>query len=81
MTLAERTELRRPHLPQGATSMRAAQAVGPDVGNVRIGSIDAVLEVWPSGHAADYETYVTGKQSVVDLGLLGPANGASARVR
>ena len=23
------------------------------------GSIDAVLEVWPSGHAADYETYVT----------------------
>jgi glycine betaine/proline transport system substrate-binding protein len=36
------------------------------------GSIDAVLEVWPSGHAADYETYVTGKQSVVDLGLLGP---------
>ncbi len=37
------------------------------------GSIDAVLEVWPSGHAADYETYVTGKQSVVDLGLLGPS--------
>jgi len=36
------------------------------------GSIDAVLEVWPSGHAADYETYITGKQSVVDLGLLGP---------
>jgi glycine betaine/proline transport system substrate-binding protein len=28
--------------------------------------------VWPSGHAADYETYITGKQSVVDLGLLGP---------
>ena len=24
------------------------------------GSIDAVLEVWPSGHAADYETYITG---------------------
>jgi glycine betaine/proline transport system substrate-binding protein len=37
------------------------------------GEIDAVLEVWPSGHAADYETYVTGKQSVVDLGLLGPS--------
>lgn len=36
------------------------------------GSIDAVLEVWPSGHAADYETYITGKGSVVDLGLLGP---------
>jgi len=37
------------------------------------GSIDAVLEVWPSGHAADYETYITGKQSVVDMGKLGPA--------
>jgi len=37
------------------------------------GSIDAVLEVWPSGHAADYETYITDKGSVVDLGLLGPA--------
>ena len=49
MTLAERTELRRPHLPQGATSMRAAQAVGPDVGNVRIGSIDAVLATRHAG--------------------------------
>ena len=37
------------------------------------GSIDAVLEVWPSGHAADYETYVTGKGSVVDIGKLGPS--------
>ncbi len=37
------------------------------------GSIDAVLEVWPSGHAADYETYITGKGTVVDLGLLGPS--------
>jgi glycine betaine/proline transport system substrate-binding protein len=36
------------------------------------GSIDAVLEVWPSGHAADYETYITTNQTVVDLGLLGP---------
>lgn len=36
------------------------------------GSIDATLEVWPSGHAADYETYITGKGSVVDLGPLGP---------
>jgi len=36
------------------------------------GSIDAVLEVWPSGHAADYETYVTQNKSVVDMGLLGP---------
>jgi glycine betaine/proline transport system substrate-binding protein len=29
--------------------------------------------VWPSGHAADYETYITGKKSVVDLGKLGPS--------
>jgi glycine betaine/proline transport system substrate-binding protein len=36
------------------------------------GSLDAVLEVWPSGHAADYKTYVTDKKSVVDLGVLGP---------
>ena len=36
------------------------------------GSIDAVLEVWPSGHAADYETYITTNQTVVDIGLLGP---------
>jgi glycine betaine/proline transport system substrate-binding protein len=37
------------------------------------GSIDAVLEVWPSGHAADYETYITGTKTVVDMGLLGPS--------
>lgn len=37
------------------------------------GTIDAVLEVWPSGHVADYETYITGKKTVVDLGKLGPA--------
>ncbi len=37
------------------------------------GTIDAVLEVWPSGHAADYETYITGKMTVVDLGKLGPS--------
>jgi glycine betaine/proline transport system substrate-binding protein len=36
------------------------------------GDIDAVLEVWPSGHAEDYATYVTGNKTVVDLGLLGP---------
>jgi len=36
------------------------------------GSIDVTLEVWPSGHAADYETYIAGKKSVVDLGRLGP---------
>lgn len=37
------------------------------------GTIDAVLEVWPSGHAADYQTYVTDKGSVIDIGLLGPS--------
>jgi glycine betaine/proline transport system substrate-binding protein len=36
------------------------------------GTIDVTLEVWPSGHAADYDTYITGKKSVVDLGRLGP---------
>ncbi len=36
------------------------------------GDIDAVLEVWPSGHAADYDTYITQNASVVDMGLLGP---------
>lgn len=36
------------------------------------GDIDAVLEVWPSGHTKDYDTYITGKKSVVDLGKLGP---------
>ncbi len=36
------------------------------------GDIDAVLEVWPSGHAADYTTYVDQKKSVVCMGLLGP---------
>lgn len=36
------------------------------------GDLDAVLEVWPSGHAEDYATYVEDKESVVDLGLLGP---------
>ncbi len=36
------------------------------------GSVDAVLEVWPSGHAADYEKYITGNKTVVDLGELGP---------
>src|SRR3954451_5369426 len=36
------------------------------------GSLDAVLEVWPSGHAADKTTYIEEKKSVVELGLLGP---------
>jgi glycine betaine/proline transport system substrate-binding protein len=36
------------------------------------GDLDANLEIWPSGHVADYKTYITEKKSVVDLGLLGP---------
>ena len=36
------------------------------------GDIDAVLEVWPSGHAADVTTYIKEKKSVVQVGLLGP---------
>ena len=37
------------------------------------GDLDANLEIWPSGHAADYKTYITEKKSVVDLGKLGPS--------
>jgi len=36
------------------------------------GDLDAVLEVWPSGHAEDYKNYIDDKGSVVDIGLLGP---------
>jgi len=36
------------------------------------GSIDANLEVWPSGHASDIKTYIQEKKSVFDGGLLGP---------
>jgi glycine betaine/proline transport system substrate-binding protein len=36
------------------------------------GTIDANLEVWPSGHAKDIETYITTKKSVIDGGLIGP---------
>jgi glycine betaine/proline transport system substrate-binding protein len=36
------------------------------------GDIDAVLEVWPSGHAEDRATYIDEQKSVVDLGELGP---------
>ena len=36
------------------------------------GDLDAVLEVWPSGHVDDYETYITDKGTVVDMGELGP---------
>ena len=36
------------------------------------GDLDANLEIWPSGHTADFDTYITQKKSVVDIGLLGP---------
>ena len=36
------------------------------------GDVDANLEVWPSGHAQDIDTYVKKKKSVVDGGLIGP---------
>ena len=35
-------------------------------------TLDGVLEIWPSGHAKDYETYITGKKGIIDGGLLGP---------
>ncbi len=35
-------------------------------------SLDGNLEIWPSGHAKDYATYITGKKGVIDGGLLGP---------
>lgn len=35
------------------------------------GDLDATLEVWPSGHADDYATYIAGDGSVVDGGELG----------
>src|SRR3954447_17582045 len=34
--------------------------------------LDANLEIWPSGHAADRKTYIDEKKSVVDIGTLGP---------
>ena len=35
------------------------------------GTLDATLEVWPSGHAKDYSKYITGNNGVVDGGKLG----------
>ena len=35
------------------------------------GQLDATLEVWPSGHAADYKKYIQGNAGVVDGGKLG----------
>ncbi|MEP7204010.1 MAG: ABC transporter substrate-binding protein [Ilumatobacteraceae bacterium] len=37
------------------------------------GDLDANLEIWPSGHAADHKTYIEEKKSIVDIGLLGPS--------
>ena len=34
--------------------------------------VDGNLEVWPSGHAADYDQYIKANKGVVDGGLLGP---------
>jgi glycine betaine/proline transport system substrate-binding protein len=36
------------------------------------GTIDGVLEVWPSGHQADITTYIDQKKSVENIGLIGP---------
>lgn len=35
------------------------------------GDLDATLEIWPSGHAEDYEKYIAGDGGVVDGGELG----------
>ena len=35
------------------------------------GDLDATLEVWPSGHAADYTKYIENDNGVVDGGALG----------
>ncbi len=35
------------------------------------GSLDATLEVWPSGHAKDYAKYIQGNNGVIDGGLTG----------
>jgi len=35
-------------------------------------TLDGVLEIWPSGHAKDCQTYIAGKKGIVDGGLLGP---------
>jgi glycine betaine/proline transport system substrate-binding protein len=37
------------------------------------GTLDGVLEVWPSGHVPDHDTYVDQKKTVLDLGRLGPS--------
>ena len=35
------------------------------------GQLDATMEVWPSGHGADYKKYITGGAGVIDGGKLG----------
>ena len=34
-------------------------------------TLDATLEVWPSGHGADYKKYIAGGNGVIDAGLNG----------
>ena len=36
------------------------------------GDLDANLEIWPSGHAADHKTYIDEKKTVVDIGTARP---------
>ena len=45
------------------------------------GDLDAVLEVWPSGHVDDFQTYVTDKATVVDMGgsALSPRSAGTCR--
>jgi glycine betaine/proline transport system substrate-binding protein len=35
------------------------------------GDLDATLEVWPSGHAGDYQKYIQSNNGVIDAGQLG----------
>lgn len=35
------------------------------------GQLDATMEVWPSGHGADYKKYITANAGVIDGGKLG----------
>lgn len=51
----------------------AAKKIGefPQFPALAQGSIDATLEVWPSGHAEDYKKYIESGNGVVDGGPLG----------
>ena len=56
------------HRSSSSRSTRTRRGSGLDAGD-----LDANLEIWPSGHAADYKTYIDEKKTVVDIGLLGPS--------